>query len=78
MKTNFLASAILAASLIAAPAIAFAQSEMAAPETKSEMAKPKTTHHAMRSTHMKKGTTTGMSSSSSRPGGRSVARKPAD
>ena len=78
MKAKLLASTLLAASLIAAPAVAFAQSETTTPETKSEMAKPKTTHHAMRSTHMKKGTTTGMSSSSSRPGGRSVTRKPAD
>lgn len=77
MNTKLLASTLLAASLIAAPAVAFAQSETTAPETKSEMAKPKTTHHAMRSTHMKKGTTTGMSTSA-RPGGRSVARKPAD
>ena len=81
MKTKLLASTLLAASLVAAPAIAFAQSETTAPpETKSEATTPKKPmRHAMRPTHMshmKKGTTTGMSSSSSRPGGRSVARKP--
>ncbi|WP_298259233.1 hypothetical protein [Bradyrhizobium sp.] len=77
MKAKLLASTLLAASLIAAPAVAFAQSEMAKPETKSEMAKPMTTHHSMRSTHMKKGMTTGMSSATrAKPGGRSVTRKP--
>jgi hypothetical protein len=76
---KLLTSTLLAASLIAAPAIAFAQSETTAPPaTKSEATAPKTTHHAMKSTHMKKGTTTGMSSTSrTRPGGESVARKPA-
>jgi len=81
MNTRLLASTLLAASLLAAPAVAFAQSETAAPETKSEAAPPKKPmHHAMKSTHMKHGTTTGMSSSTSRsrPGGESVARKPAD
>ncbi len=37
-------------------------------------------HHAMntRGAHFRSGTTTGMSSSKARPGGQSVARKPAD
>ena len=75
MKTKLLASALLAASLVGAPAVAFAQSEKAAPETKSEATMTKS-HHATR-THMKHGTTTGMSSSTkARPGGRSVSRKP--
>ena len=82
MNTRLLASTLLAASLFAAPAVAFAQSETSAPpETKSEATTPKKPmHHAMKSTHMKHGTTTGMSSSTSRsrPGGESVARKPAD
>lgn len=81
MNSKLLASTLLAASLLGAPAIAFAQSETTAPPaTKSEATAPKTTHHVMKSTHMKKGTTTGMSSSTSRsrPGGESVSRKPAD
>ena len=81
MKIKLLASALLAASLIGAPAVAFAQSDQskAAPETKSEATMSKTTHthHAMRSTHMKHGTTTGMSTSSkTRPGGHPISRKP--
>lgn len=84
MHSKLIASTLLAASLLAAPAIAYAQSDStAAPETKSEMAKPKTTHHAMKSsgTHFRAGTTTGLGSKSAgraRPGGESVSRKPAD
>lgn len=80
MKNKLLVSTIVAATLLA-PAAAFAQAETAAPpETKSEAAPPKAVHHA-KSTHVKSGTTTGMSNSSAsraRPGGESVARKPAD
>lgn len=88
MKNKLLVSTVVAASLLA-PAVAFAQTsappdstgpstaqrDMAAPQA----AKP-ATHHAMKSTHMKPGTTTGMSSSTgrTRPGGESVSRKPAD
>ena len=81
MNSKLLASTLLAASLLAAPAIAFAQTSAPPDNTGPsgagmEQPAPKTTHHAMRSTHMKKGTTTGMSSKSARPGGRSVSRKP--
>lgn len=77
MNTRLLASTLLAASLLGAPAIAFAQSESAAPPPASEATSPKAMHHGMKSTHMKHGTTTGMSSTRARPGGQSVARKPA-
>jgi hypothetical protein len=74
MTTRLLASTLLAASLIAAPAIAFAQSDTSSPETKSEATTPKKPmHHAMKSSHMKKGTTTGMSSS--RKGSKSAMHK---
>jgi hypothetical protein len=83
MTTKLLASTLLAASLLAAPAIAFAQSETTSPpakETKS-MAPHKMRHammHHMKTHHyFRAGTTTGMSTSSSRPGGESIARKPA-
>jgi hypothetical protein len=81
MNTKLLASTLLVASLLA-PAVAFAQTEKAAPssatESKSEAkAKPHAIHHTMRSSH----STVGMSSRSAgqaRPGAKSVSRKPAD
>ena len=77
MKTKLLTSALLAASLLAAPAVAFAKSETAAPETRSGATTPKATQLAMRPPHRwHHGTTTGMSSSKSRPGGHSVSGKP--
>lgn len=86
MNSKLLASTLLAASLLGAPALAFAQTESASPPPASE-AKPMApaTHHTMKSTatggHFRAGTTTGLSSKSegrARPGGQSVARKPAD
>jgi hypothetical protein len=88
MTNKLIVSTVVAASLLA-PAVAFAQTS-APPDTTGpstaqtaapHAAKSKApAHHAMKSTHMKPGTTTGMSSSASRarPGGESVARKPAD
>jgi hypothetical protein len=84
MNTKLLASTLLAASLLGAPTIAFAQAESAAPPPASE-AKPMAPakHHAMQSAtggHFRAGTTTGLGSTSegrARPGGQSVARKPA-
>ena len=88
MKNKLLVSTVVAASLLA-PAVAFAQTsappDSTGPST-AESSMPHATktapgtHHAMKSTHMKPGTTTGMSSSKNRtrPGGESVSRKPAD
>lgn len=82
MKTRLLASALLAASLIGAPAIAFAQTSPPPDNTGpsgaglAQPAPKKPMHHAMKSTHMKKGTTTGMSSSSSHKGSKSTSQKP--
>ena len=79
MNTKLFASTIVAASLLA-PAVAFAQTS-APPDTTGPSAAESNppAHHAMKPTHMKAGTTTGMSSQSAgraRPGGQSVARKP--
>jgi hypothetical protein len=84
MSTKLLTSTLLAASLIAAPAVAFAQAESAAPPAASEanpgMTAPKTTHHVSSTGgHFRAGTTTGLGSQGAgraRPGGQSVARKP--
>jgi hypothetical protein len=80
MNRKFLTSAVVAASLLA-PAVAFAQSESAAPpaESKTEAAPPKAVHHA-KATHVKHSSTVGMSSSTarSRPGGEPVSRKTSD
>lgn len=87
MSSKLLASALLTASLLAAPAIALAQSETTAPpETKSEATAPKAMHHHAMHRHMhmahrphfSTGTTTGMSAATNptRPGDRSVARRP--
>jgi len=87
MSSKLLASALLTASLLAAPAIAFAQSDsMASPETKSEATAPKAMHHhtmhrrmhMAHHPHFGAGTTTGMSAATNptRPGDRSVARRP--
>ena len=88
MRSKLIIPGIVAASLFA-PAVAFAQSSAPPDNTgpgtaQTDMAAPHAakpaTHQAMKSTHMKPGTTTGMSSSTNRtrPGGESVARKPAD
>ncbi len=81
MKNKLLVSSIVAASLLA-PAVAFSQTSAPPDNTGPSGAQTKApaTHHAMKSTHMKPGTTTGMSSSTNRtrPGGELVARKPAD
>ena len=87
MRSRLLIPGIVAASLLA-PAVAFAQTSAAPDSTgpgtaQSDMAAPHAakpaTHHAMKSTHMKPGSTIGMGSGArSRPGGESVSRKPAD
>ncbi len=88
MRSKLIIPGIVAVSLLA-PAVAFAQTSAPPDSTgpgtaQSDMAAPHAakpaTHHAMKSTHMKPGTTTGMGSStkSARPGGESVSRKPAD
>ena len=84
MNTKLIATAFVTASLLGAPVIAYAQSEsgQGTPSASTE-AKPQAkapAHHKMRMshTHMKPGTTTGMSSTRARPGGESVTRKPAD
>ena len=86
MKNKFLVSTVVAASLLA-PAIAFAQTsappDSTGPSTAQTEVTPKAMHHTMRHharvTHMKRGTTIGMGSGArARPGGESVARKPAD
>jgi hypothetical protein len=80
MKSKLLVSTVVAASLLA-PAVAFAQTSAPPDSTGPSAAQSDLkTHHAMKSTHMKPGTTTGMSSSTNRTrvGGESVARKPAD
>jgi hypothetical protein len=86
MKNKLLVSTVVAASLLA-PAVAFAQTsappDSTGPSTAQTEVKPKAMHHTMRhhvrATHMKRGTTIGMGSGArARPGGESVARKPAD
>ena len=82
MNTKLFASTIVAASLLA-PAVAFAQAETAAPPPAAESTAPKATHQKMssQSGHFQRGTTTGLGSQGAaraRPGGQSVARKPAD
>ncbi|MGA2057504.1 MAG: hypothetical protein ABSG88_19610 [Bradyrhizobium sp.] len=79
MNSKLLTSTLLAAALLAAPAVAFAQAETAAPAENNMQAKPP----AQKATggHFRAGTTTGLGSEGAgraRPGGQSVARKPAD
>jgi hypothetical protein len=80
MQSKLIVSTLVAASLLGAPVIAFAQNEaeQPAPAAGATGTKAPAAHHKMQSSHMKAGTTTGMSSSTarSRPGGQSVARKP--
>jgi hypothetical protein len=75
MHSKLTISMLVAGSMLAAPVIAFAQTEPAA--------KPPVAHHKMKTSHMNAGTTTGMSPSGSsygqgkaRPGGSSVSSKP--
>jgi hypothetical protein len=77
MQSQLIVSTLVVASLLGAPVIAFAQNEAEQPAPTA--AKAPIAHHKMKSSDMKAGTTTGMSSSASkaRPGGQSVARKPA-
>src|SRR5580692_190003 len=90
MNTKLFASTIVAASLLAAP-VAFAQTETTAPPPASNNmeATPPAAQHTMKSSqikssqggHFQQGTTTGLGSQGAaraRPGGQSVARKPAD
>jgi len=75
MNYKLLASTLLAASLLGAPAIAYAQSDTAPKgQTASTEAKTPMKHHKMHHAHMKPGTTTGLSSS--RPGGKPITKKP--
>ena len=82
MNTKLLTSLLLAASLLGAPAIAFAQTSAPPDSTGpsgagvTQPAPKPMHHHAMRSTHMKKGTTTGMGTSSSHKGNKSTTQKP--
>ena len=75
MQSKFTLSMIVIGSLLGAPVVAFAQTEPAA--------KPRVTHHTMKPSHMRTGTTTGMSTTGTsygqgkaRPGGSSVSGKP--
>ncbi len=89
MNSKLLASTLLAASLLGAPAVVFAQTspppDTTGPSGAGEaQTAPKAMHHHAMHRHMahrvhfEAGTTTGMSSSTrARPGGQSVARKPA-
>jgi hypothetical protein len=89
MKSKLAVSALVAASLFGATAIASAQTETAKPapgagvESNMKAGSPPA-HSATKSSHAKPGMTTGMGSGSSygaakaRPGGEPVARKPAD
>jgi hypothetical protein len=86
MNSKLLASTLLAASLLGAPAIAFAQTSPPPDTTGPSGAAtpaPKAMHHHATHRHMAHrahfgaGTTTGMSSSTkARPGGGSVSQKP--
>jgi hypothetical protein len=71
MRSKIAIPALLIASLFGATTIVSAQAEPAANEG--------TTHKTVKSSHMKPGTTTGMSTRSftekSKPGGQSTARK---
>jgi hypothetical protein len=78
MRSTLIASGIIAASLLA-PAVAFAQTSAPPDNTGPSTAESNPPAHHAKSTNMKPGTTTGMSSrsaSQARPGGQSVARKP--
>ena len=80
MHYKLLATTLLAASLLGAPVIAYAQSDTTqkGPSTSTESnyeAKTPTKHHRIRTSHMKPGTTTGMSTRS-RPSSHSTSRKP--
>jgi hypothetical protein len=70
---------VLVGSLLGAPVVAFAQTEPAQPSA-TKHAIP---HHKMKPSHMRTGTTTGMSTTGTsygqgkaRPGGSSVSSKP--
>lgn len=79
MNSKLLTSTVVAVSLLA-PAVAFAQTSAPPDSTGPAAAQSNPPIHHAKSTHMKAGTTTGMSSRSAgraRPGGQSVARKPA-
>lgn len=85
MNTKLLTSTLLAASLLAEPAVAFAQAETASPPAaeKTMKATPSAQQNmnSAKGGHFRAGTTTGLGATSegrARPGGQSVARKPAD
>lgn len=72
MRSKLAVSALAVASFLATTAVASAQNEpQSAPGTETNAgAKSHVTHHKMKSSHLKKGTTTGMShrSSTAKPG----------
>ena len=85
MYSKIIGSTLVVASMLGAPVIAFAQNEpgQAGPTTSGPRAKAPVAHHKMNTSHMRTGTTTGMSPSGSsygqgkaRPGGSSVSSKP--
>jgi hypothetical protein len=82
MNTKLLASTLLAATLLGAPAVAFAQADTAAPPANgTNMKASQQNMNSAKGGHFRAGTTTGLGSTSegrARPGGQSVARKPAD
>jgi hypothetical protein len=85
MNTKLLTSTLLAVSLLGVPAVAFAQAETAAPPAaeKNMKATPSAQQNmnSAKGGHFRAGTTTGLGSEGAgraRPGGQSVARKPAD
>jgi hypothetical protein len=85
MHYKLIAATAVAAALLGAPVIAYAQSDQyqAAPSASSQPeAKAPVAHHKVRHSRIKPGTTTGLSSRSSnslsrsRPGGEPISRKP--
>ena len=84
MHSRLFVSTLVVASLLGPP-VALAQTEPAKPDaatsTENGTGTKAPAHHKMRSSHvsshMKAGTTTGMSSGKARPGGQSVSHKPA-
>jgi hypothetical protein len=89
MHYKLIAATAVAAALLGAPAIAYAQSDQSQaapsasgqPEAKAPAARH-VTRHKLRTSRFKSGTTTGLSSRSStslsrsRPGGEPISRKP--
>lgn len=68
MHCKLVATTLFAASLLGAPAIAYAQNDTGqkAPSASTEVKTPMK-HHRVHHAHMKPGTTTGLSTRSSKP-----------